>query len=1557
MGDPTSSSVNYSMSTCRALDQSVDIRYCYNDLYGTPVADVPFEVVSKSDPAIMIKGSTDAEGKARAEGLPAGDVDVNFYPHSDAAERIKAAELRRQLSETLDGMVAEAAYSTQMQEQVWQETGLIEKGVIYAGALGAGVGDTLSDYGEMLAAVGGFLAQAEMAYLDFLGDIVTGDIKSLQGKLEQARAAGMDLADASAETAENLFLLLSDEETRTILQAFPEQYWDALSGVDKVRTAGAIGSDIVIGILIAAATGGAGGTAVGGKLTAQGGQKMAKVVDLMSDLLTQLKKTKAKQKLGGSTGNTTDGRVDISRSNNPLSKTHSGDSARVGRNGNGDACPNSSSCTLQGEPISMVTGEEMLEQVDFTLPGIIPFTWKRFYRTSNARNRGLGFGWTFPLSETLQPANDLVLYHDSEGRTIEFPKPAVGQFSRNSAEGLFLHCEWHNLFVLKQPGRPDKVFSGGSLITGKSAATLRLTSLIDVVGNRWDCFYNPDTQLIERMEASWGSELFFEHNEQLQISRIREGQHTLVSYFYDDQRDLIAVADAGGDAEQFAYQNHIITRRTLRSGFSFHFQWNQTTPQARCLRQWGDDLGEGAVYDYRFEWWPEQRISRAYDSFNHCHEYHYNDQGLVEREIDPLGHETRHEYDRNGRKIRTVDALGNEERFQYNRFGHLASHTRADGSGINQLYDLQGRPIAYIDSEGNRWQRQYDDKGLVNKTIDAEGHEVRYYYNEQGLPQLIIDPEGNRQVMAWDDQGRLQTRALGSSANPDQSAEPVHYYYNERGQVAAQEQQGQHTRYQYDIKGDVVAIHAPNGGETRLQYNANRQLTAYTDPLGRTTRFEYDGLAQIVRRIQPDGHSLHYHYDRERNLIGLTNEKGERYQLKYDANERLIEEIGFDGRMQRYEYNPLGHLIAYIDGLDSENDSNTTRFKRDPLGRLLHKHTPDGFDTTFRYNRNGRLTQAVNRNRTLAFQYNRNGRLIQESQDQAELKHEYNALGQRIGSTLPGGESLQYQFDPQGQFIGLDYNGQCITDIQRNGLGLETGRKQGNNLSGSEYDLAGRLTRHWVQQQAQREAIIDRQYHYDGAGRLQQINDLRKGLTQYHYDALDRLTQVEGYASEQFDFDPAGNLLDSTSEQGGVDAGNRLRFHGDRHFQYDDRGNLTEERRGTGGKLCTRYTYNSQNQLVQVEKNGQTFHYTYDPLGRRASKTDAFGETSFLWNGDVLLSESRNHQEKLYLYEPNSFRPLAFIENNQCYFYQNDHLGTPQELTDWEGRVVWSVRYKVYGNVIRKDVEQVENNLRFQGQYFDAETGLHYNRFRYYDPGTGEFTQQDPIGLLGGINNYRYAANPVGWIDPFGLTCKEGVANVVAASLLVTAISTHPVQATAPELIEPPQETFAEYFWERTKSGEVRDDIFRTLGAYAKIGAGSITMVGGWALKNFNPVVGGYMMVDGSSIYAGGISEFSNQLYGTDYDADFMKYAYRDAAKFYGGTEQHGDMARAGTSLLTIAGAWTTKIPTVVAGGEWGTSALTHTKTVNAVTKASGVELANDAWAAKDSLKEFAPEN
>ena len=110
----------------------------------------------------------------------------------------------------------------------------------------------------------------------------------------------------------------------------------------------------------------------------------------------------------------------------------------------------------------------------------------------------------------------------------------------------------------------------------------------------------------------------------------------------------------------------------------------------------------------------------------------------------------------------------------------------------------------------------------------------------------------------------------------------------------------------------------------------------------------------------------------------------------------------------------------------------------------------------------------------------------------------------------------------------------------------------------------------------------------------------------------------------------------------------------------------------------------------------------------------------------------------------------------QLYYIHTDHLGTPQELTDRNGNLQWIGQYRAWGELAKAsdsegNAANVEMPLRFQGQYFDKETGLHYNRFRYYDPKVGRFTTQDPISLAGGINLYQYAPNPVQWVDPSGL--------------------------------------------------------------------------------------------------------------------------------------------------------------------------------------------------------------
>ncbi|RMR09483.1 Rhs protein [Pseudomonas syringae pv. primulae] len=195
------------------------------------------------------------------------------------------------------------------------------------------------------------------------------------------------------------------------------------------------------------------------------------------------------------------------------------------------------------------------------------------------------------------------------------------------------------------------------------------------------------------------------------------------------------------------------------------------------------------------------------------------------------------------------------------------------------------------------------------------------------------------------------------------------------------------------------------------------------------------------------------------------------------------------------------------------------------------------------------------------------------------------------------------------------------------------------------------------------------------------------------------------------------------------------------------------------------FTYDCENRLVKTETMADTqvestSSYQYDSLGRRVGKqSEIKGQSDqkrFLWQGLRMLREESQGQSSLYLYEPGSYAPLARVDQkegeaeNKVYYYHTDQIGTPLEMTDAEGQIVWQAKYRAWGAVEKLVVNEVEQNLRFQGQYFDVETGLHYNTFRYYDPEIGRFTTQDPIGLAGGFNLYQYAPSPIGWIDPLG---------------------------------------------------------------------------------------------------------------------------------------------------------------------------------------------------------------
>uniref|UniRef100_UPI001CA4818C RHS repeat-associated core domain-containing protein n=1 Tax=Marinomonas lutimaris TaxID=2846746 RepID=UPI001CA4818C len=201
--------------------------------------------------------------------------------------------------------------------------------------------------------------------------------------------------------------------------------------------------------------------------------------------------------------------------------------------------------------------------------------------------------------------------------------------------------------------------------------------------------------------------------------------------------------------------------------------------------------------------------------------------------------------------------------------------------------------------------------------------------------------------------------------------------------------------------------------------------------------------------------------------------------------------------------------------------------------------------------------------------------------------------------------------------------------------------------------------------------------------------------------------------------------------------------------------------------IKTQREFNAFNQLTSFSKDGVLTQYDYDSLGRRIAKHTEQGQIDFIWDGNQLLGECLNGKYTWYINRPDEFYPVALIKQNSVYYYHLDQLNTPRFVTNQAAEVVWENTANAYGYEDgAQQTREIENTnfyqpIRFQGQYFDQESGFHYNRFRYYCPKQQRFIHQDPIGILGGINHYQYAPNPVNWVDPMGLSCKEGTATIL----------------------------------------------------------------------------------------------------------------------------------------------------------------------------------------------------
>ncbi|EQB3146584.1 RHS repeat-associated core domain-containing protein, partial [Proteus mirabilis] len=558
-------------------------------------------------------------------------------------------------------------------------------------------------------------------------------------------------------------------------------------------------------------------------------------------------------------------------------------------------------------------------------------------------------------------------------------------------------------------------------------------------------------------------------------------------------------------------------------------------------------------------------------------------------------------------------------------------------------------------------------------------------------------------------------------------------------------------------------------------------------------RFGYDALHRLTDEHDLIGQQKHYQYDVMGNVT----------QIKTTPGPCVDTPMPLSPQVTTFGYDKVGRLLF------RENADYRTEYLYQPLSVTLRRvpmaiwHEAERTGTTARVEYQDALT----------FTYDKVGQLVREASARGDYQHHYDVLGNITRTELPHQRAFEYLYYGSGHLQQTQWrdNAQLtvLAEYQRDRLHRETLRTSGALDNETGYDCRGRIT-HQVARQMNASQfvtpVIDRRYRWDKRNQLiersvsygQTGEVFTAGHWYYHnyqYDPLGQLTAHLGSVqTEHFLYDAAANLLTRPHTEA---PHNQVQGSDKYDYRYDGFGRMVS-RYEKGSSSGQRYHYDSDHRIIAVDIDQgplgyQRAEYRYDILGRRIEKrlwkASAIANTvtyhqhepdevySFGWVGMRLVSEHSSaapHTTVYHAYNDQSYTPLARIEctdnplnpQRAIYYTHSSLSGLPEALTNSEGEIVWQGQYSAWGYLQRQtrptSTFNREQNLRFQGQYFDKETGLHYNTFRYYAPDLGRFTQQDPIGLAGGINLYAYAPNALTWVDPWGHCAVKLSKNMVA---------------------------------------------------------------------------------------------------------------------------------------------------------------------------------------------------
>ena len=893
------------------------------------------------------------------------------------------------------------------------------------------------------------------------------------------------------------------------------------------------------------------------------------------------------------------------------------------------------------------------------------------------------------------------------------------------------------------------------------------------------------------------------------ISTKTESGHYEDTYKYDDKNHCTYYIDAEGGKSCYWYnKDYVVTKIQDALGNITESEWDYSQKVAyrdalgRETRYTYDEYGDinkivhpdGRVFLYKYS--GEGVLLEVKNSLGEYWEYRYGDRNELRFVVAPNKLKWEYRYNENYQVVRQQLPDGNYFGYSYNEVNQLIGVTNSKGERTRYERDLFDRITTLVRTDGSTYRYKYSEghaspKGSLTRIDTPEGTIQRFQYNSERLLTEIIDGEGNETWFQYGAYDLLESKTLPNG-------ETLTFHYDKLTRLTeVKNAQGDSYCYEYDKAGQLVRETDFTGRSRAYSYDAVGRLIRKTQADGHIETFAYDNEDKLLTRntwqpvLQGNdicryelAHQVRYAYTNKTGQLSQTiNTQYLPYfaqhitEFEYDEQYRLIAEIQ-DGERIEVELDKYGRQTALLlpNGVESAvkisqgfnqygeltqfqvNNHNPLNLSYDKLGRQTRKQNQNGFILAEHFSPSG-LLQAQGGGW--------NNSLTEQQLSDYQPNQTYPIAGTQI--------SRKWQYDKAFNLVHTQDNHWGATEYRVNKNGQVTDVL--NGLRHSEhyrYDSQLNLT-----QKAQRETDALGQYQFEAANDasfgMKQRNGriTRFGHKTYKYDELGRL---HSKTETKKGFRPVTTYYKWNSQSQLVEL--HSPFKGSWRYEYDSFG-----RRITKYQIQTDQPQPNQVINMPIRANQDYWHKINELWEKEAQsqgeKTSqnltALSGYRYLYKQNQLVAEAplqitstegnlaltqANWADAIYwLYQEDDFTPTARYEKGQLHYTVADQVGTITELLTEDGYIDYRQKLNLWGEAeidghrhyAANDSNPLKCNHRFVGQYYDDESELHYNRFRYYSPETGQYISHDPIGLLGGFNPYGYVFNPSGWIDPLGL--------------------------------------------------------------------------------------------------------------------------------------------------------------------------------------------------------------